>query len=95
MSRLLGKHITLLTLLLVLAPSVFASKATDAVSRGNEAFRSEQYKEALEQYQIAETDMPESPKLDYNIAGVHFSEGDYEEAVERYTRALNSTDMEI
>jgi tetratricopeptide (TPR) repeat protein len=79
----------------MIVPSALADKATDAVSRGNDAFRAEQYKEALEQYQIAETEMPESPKLDYNIAGVHYSEAKYEDAVERYTRSLNSTDMEI
>ncbi len=82
-------------IVLLLVPPLFASKATDAVSKGNEAFRNEEYREALEQYQIAETEMPESPKIDYNIAGVHFSEGKYEEAAERYTRALNSTDMDI
>jgi tetratricopeptide (TPR) repeat protein len=89
------KHLVIVLLFLVSAVPVLASKASDAVSKGNEAFREGDFKEALEQYQIAETEMPESPKLDYNIAGVQHSEGKYEEAIERYTRALNSTDMEI
>ncbi|MCP4686298.1 MAG: tetratricopeptide repeat protein [bacterium] len=95
MKKTCGIYTVLLIVALLSATSVFADKATDAVSRGNEAFRNEEFKDALEQYQIAETEMPESPKLDYNIAGVHFSEGKYEDAVERYTRALNSTDMDI
>jgi Ca-activated chloride channel homolog len=95
MIRSVGRYIGALVVVLLAVSPVFADKATDAVSKGNEAFRNEQYKEALEQYQIAETEMPESPKIDYNIAGVQYSEGKYEEAVERYTRALNSTDMDI
>lgn len=95
MTGVIRRCIPAFVMVLLAGSPAFADKATDAVSKGNEAFRNGDYKSALEQYQIAETEMPESPKLDYNIAGVQYSEGKYDEAVERYTRALNSTDMDI
>jgi tetratricopeptide (TPR) repeat protein len=67
----------------------------DLVRAGNQAFRNEQFNDALEQYQIAETELPESPELDYNIAGVLYQQGKYEETVERYGKALNSTDAAL
>lgn len=73
--------------------AVSAGKLEDAVRKGNEAFRQARFDEAMEQYQIAETERPESPELDYNIAGALYQQQKYEEATERYTRALNSDDV--
>jgi len=63
-----------------------------SVKNGNEAFTKKDYMKALEEYHAAETDLPVSPELDYNIGGALFEQGKYEEAVDKFTRALNSTD---
>lgn len=76
--------------LLILASSVSAKSVADVVDRGNEAYRAQDYKGAMEQYQIAETELPESAELSYNIGGVLYNEGKYEEAVDRYTKSLNT-----
>ncbi len=75
--------------------TVRADDYIDAVRKGNEAFNNKDYKTALEQYHIAEADIPESAELDYNIAGALFQQGAYEETVEKYTRALNTTDIDL
>ena len=62
------------------------------VKNGNEAFANKDYMKALEEYHAAETDLPASPELEYNIAGALYGQGKYEEAVDKFTRALNSTD---
>ena len=82
-------------LVLLIGPAALAGEVEELVSAGNAAFRNEQYSEALEQYQIAETEIPESPELDYNIAGVLHHQEKYEEAVERYNHALNSQDASL
>lgn len=82
-------------LLIGLALPAMAGEVEELVATGNAAFRNEQYSEALEQYQIAETEIPESPELDYNIAGVLHHQEKFEEAVERFTDALNSQDANL
>jgi hypothetical protein len=58
--------------------SIEAKSVVDIVEKGNKAYGQQQYKEALEQYQIAETEIPESSELDYNIANVLFHQGTFE-----------------
>ncbi|MEW6413362.1 MAG: tetratricopeptide repeat protein [Candidatus Zixiibacteriota bacterium] len=85
-----------LILALLLPPAgVFAADYVDLVKQGNEAYRKQDYKQALEYYHSAETDLPESPQLEYNIAGALYQQGNYEETVERYTRALNASDSAL
>jgi len=67
-----------------------AGSAEDAVRAGNDAFSQSHYGEALAQYQISETESPESPELDYNIANLMHEMGKYEEALDRYNGALDS-----
>ena len=81
------------TVLLSVGPSVKGADLIDAVEKGNEAFQKEDYKTALEQYQIAEAERPESPELDYNIGGVLHQEGKFEGAVDRYVKSLDGDDV--
>jgi Ca-activated chloride channel homolog len=76
----------------VLATTVLAADVVNLVKSGNTAFKQQKYVEALQQYQLAETERPESPELDYNIAGVLYNQQKYEEAIQRYTKALNTPD---
>ena len=81
------------TLVLILAGSVASEGLFDKVKNGNEAMARGDYRKALEYYHDAETDLPESPELEYNMAGALHYDGGYEEAVDKYQRALNSTDI--
>lgn len=84
-----------LTILLLTTGSVVAENYVDKVLNGNRAFNAGDNKKALEYYHSAETDLPESPELEYNIAGALHQDGGYEEAVEKYQKALYSTDINI
>jgi tetratricopeptide (TPR) repeat protein len=83
------------SLFLPVAASVSGGEVEELIKAGNAAFRQEQYSDALEQYQIAETEIPESPELDYNIAGVLHHQEKYEEALEKYNRSLNSQETSL
>ena len=72
-----------------------AADYIDAVKKGNEALKAGDAKTALEHYHVAEADIPESAELDYNMAGAHYTQGAYESAIEKYTRSLNSPDINV
>ena len=84
-----------LTAFLILVGTAWAADYIEAVDLGNEAYFNRDYTTALEQYRIAEAEIPESPELDYNLAGALYHQGKYEETMERYSRALNTTDINI
>ncbi len=85
----------ILLALLFLAVPVSAENYVEQVKKGNEAVKNGQYKEALEFYHAAETDLPESPELEYNMAGALHLDGAYEEAVERFDKAVNSPQIDV
>jgi len=92
----MAKHLlTIAALTLTVAVAARAGKLEDAVEMGNKNFKQGKYDAALEQYQVAEAERPESPELEYNIAGVLHELEKYEEAVDRYTNALNSEDVGV
>lgn len=86
---------TTLVLILTLTGITTADDHVDLVREGNEAFDSGDYATAMEKYHSAEVEIPESPELFYNIAGAAFKQGDYEQAVDNYTKALNTTDIDL
>ncbi|MEW6050579.1 MAG: tetratricopeptide repeat protein [Candidatus Zixiibacteriota bacterium] len=65
------------------------------VKKGNEALKTGDSKSALDYYHDAETDIPESPELSYNIAGALHQQKGFEEAVAEYQKALKSTDISL
>jgi Ca-activated chloride channel family protein len=93
--RLLLRSLPIIGVILLWVSPIRAENYLDAVEQGNEAYLKGDYQTALEKYHVAETDLPESPELEYNMAGALHHEGKYEEAVERYSRALNSTDIGV
>ncbi len=58
----------------------------------NEAW--EAYERALKYYRDAEIEKPESPELSYNIGNVNYQQEKYEDALEKYYRALSIDDSE-
>jgi tetratricopeptide (TPR) repeat protein len=68
----------------------FGGKAHHQTEKGNRAYESEEYEEALRAYTEAQVEMPEAPELHYDIGNVLYRQEDYERATEAYTRALLS-----
>jgi len=76
--------------------------------KGNKAFRRGQehkqegdkneaaqaWEEALKHYRDAEIERPESPELSYNIGNAVYQQERYEDALERYFKAINSDELE-
>ena len=82
-------------IVLMFGASAYAEDHVDLVKKGNDEYRKENFSKALEYYHSAETELPASSELEYNIAGALHQQGKYEETVDRYTKALNSTDISV
>ena len=94
MRRLIMRLVILLSVVLTLAGVAIAEgDHVDLVHKGNQAFESGDFKTALEYYHSAETCIPESPELEYNMGSALHEQGAYEEAIERLTKALSTTDI--
>lgn len=72
-----------------------ADDFTDLAGRGNEAFRENDFKKALEYYHQAEVERPETPQLDYNIANALYKEQKYEEAMEKFQKSMVTEDIGV
>ncbi|MCX8043885.1 MAG: tetratricopeptide repeat protein [Desulfobacterota bacterium] len=69
------------------APWCSAISLHEAVKQGNDLFKQEKYKEALDAYASAQIEHPDDPRLKYNIAACHYKMKDYEKALEGYRDA--------
>ncbi|MGB2803527.1 MAG: tetratricopeptide repeat protein, partial [Candidatus Zixiibacteriota bacterium] len=54
----------------------------------------EAWEEALKHYRDAEIEKPENPELSYNIGNTIYRQEKYEDALERYFKALNSDELQ-
>lgn len=58
--------------------------------KGNKALAEDKADEALKYYKDAEVEKPKQPVLDYNIGSALYKQNKYPEALQRYTRALDT-----
>lgn len=79
--------------LLLSASSVLADDFTDLVGKGNTAVQEGDYQTALDYYHQAEVERPETPELEYNIAGALYHDEKYEEAVDKLQKSLVLEDV--
>ena len=89
------KYMIVLTVILCMSAVVTADDYIGFIQDGNKAFTESDYITASDFYHKAEQELPESPEIEYNIGGAMYKQGKYEEAVERYTKALNTTDLNL
>lgn len=80
---------------LLLAIPIQAEDFASLNEQGNEAYEEGQFKEALDLYHEAEIEKPETPEIYYNQANALVKTGKYEQAIEKYSKALNSTDIKL
>ena len=81
--------------------SSLSKKGNKAYKRGQELAQGGEknkavkaWEEALRYYRDAEIEKPENPELSYNIGNAIYRQEKYEDALERYFRALNSDELE-
>jgi tetratricopeptide (TPR) repeat protein len=60
--------------------------------KGNEAYTKSNMEEALKLYREAEIERPKQPVLDYNIGTALYNQNKYDEALQRYGKAVFSDD---
>ena len=73
-----------------------AASSQALVQKGNNAYQNEQYPEALEAYEKASIDKPESPIIYFNKGAVYYQQGDYQKATEFFEQAaIKSKDLKL
>ena len=80
---------------MLMALPVTAEDPADLVKKGNEAFMNGDFSKAMDFYSGAEAQLPETPALEYNMAGALYQQGRYKESADRYNKALNSGDLHV
>jgi len=78
-------------ILLYIVPLNFAASKKE-VKEGNILYNDKRYDEALESYNKALSDFPDSPLIHFNIGDSLYKKGDYEKAQEAFTKALITED---
>ena len=77
---------------LAAAPAVFAQSARTLVRQGNEAYQKEEYSSALESYEKAAEQAPDSPRIWFNRGSALYKEGQYDKAMDAFEQAALSSD---
>lgn len=80
---------------ILLISGVNAEDHISLLDKGNDAFDAGDYKLALDYYHEAEIVKPETPEIEYNLANTLLQTGKFEEAIEKYDKALNSDNIDL
>jgi len=81
--------------ILLVVPSVVAQKGRAENSEGNELYENGLYKEALNKYQEALKDSPESPILRFNSGDAQYKIEAFDKAAEAFQEALSAEDLRL
>ena len=74
----------------------FAKSVRELIAEGNQAYHGESYDDALDAYDKASVDAPESPQIYFNKGAVHYRKGDYPKARELFEQAsLKTKDLSL
>lgn len=72
-----------------------ANSIVDRVKEGNRLYKENKLSEAMNKYQDARTDAPETPELHYNIGNIYFAEKRFQDATNSYEQALLKSDTPL
>jgi Ca-activated chloride channel family protein len=86
--------ITIMTIV-ILAASGRAENYASLNDKGNKAYDKGDVKKALDLYHQAEVERPETPEIFYNQANALSKDGNIEEALGKYDKALQSNDAKL
>ena len=81
--------------LLLLPSSVPAASVSKGINEGNKLYYEGKYDEAIENYNEAMEESPDSDIANYNSGAAFYKKGQFNEAFNAFTRALNTEDLEI
>ena len=82
------KYVLNILFIFFIVSSVAADDFVDLVEKGNQALLEGDQRTALDYYHQAEVERPETPELEYNIAGALYKDEKYEEAVDKLQKSL-------
>ena len=77
---------------LVGVPTAYSQSARSLVRQGNEAYQKEEYSNALESYEKAAEQAPDSPRIWFNRGSALYKEGQYDKAMGAFEQAALSSD---
>ena len=84
-----AKPIIILLIFSILSIAWFNPKA-EKIKTGNRLYVEGKYDEAMQQYTDVLIELPKSPYVHYNVGASAYKKGDYESAVEAYTKSLST-----
>ncbi len=84
-----------LVAVLLLWVSPAAADYRSLTEKGNKALAEDKTDEALKYYKDAEIEKPKQPVLEYNIGTALYKQNKYAEALQRYTRSLDTDDPQF
>jgi len=93
LERIFRRRKNVVTVVIVLLALGLSSKAY--CSKGEEAFARGEYLQASEFYRKKLEDSPNDPKLHYNYGTAAFKNNLYDDAIEAFSKALKSDDIEL
>lgn len=79
----------------VLPLTSFAASIPEGVREGNRLYDEKKYGEAVKKYSEAKAESPDSDIVHFNLGAALYKNGSYGEAVDSFTKALNTDDHEI
>jgi len=80
------KRPTLLALILT-STIAWGESARELISLGNEAFKKDNFEEALTHYEEASVELPDSAQISFNRGTVYYKQEDYKKAIEHFKQA--------
>jgi tetratricopeptide (TPR) repeat protein len=81
--------------LICFGTNTFAASVAGDVREGNRLFEEKKIDEAIAKYSEAQEEAPDSDIVHYNLGAAHYKKGNYEEAIESFTRALSTDDRDL
>lgn len=90
--------IIILLNILILSYSYTVSSADSAASivqEGNKLYSNGKYDQALKNYNNAQVSLPDSDIINFNMGAAYYKKGDYQKAVDAFTRALTTDNQKL
>ena len=85
----------IILIILVLNSIIFAQSLRTKINEGNDKYNEEQFEEALNSYQDALIDDPQSAIAHFNRGDAFYKMEKYEQALEEYQKALSAKDINL